>query len=140
MSKRSRARAIVLQILYQDDLNPGRRLSLDDAFVAGRLNHDSRLIDFAANLLAGVRKNRTVIDEHLRAAAENWNLNRMAVVDRNVLRIGAYEILFGDTPNAVAVNEAIELVKRYGSGQSFQFVNGILDRLIRVHTQSDNAH
>lgn len=139
MSKRSRARAIVLQILYQDDLNPGRRLSLDEGFIEARLNHDHQLMEFAESLLSGVRKNRAIIDEHLRAAAENWDIGRMAVVDRNVLRLGAYEILFDKTPDAVAVNEAIELVKRYGSGQSFQFINGILDRLIRIHAAKDST-
>ena len=63
-------------------------------------------------------------------AQANWNLNRMAVTDRNILRLGAFEILFSDTPGRVAINEAVELAKRFGAKQSPQFVNGILDRLL----------
>ncbi|HEV3443425.1 MAG TPA: transcription antitermination factor NusB, partial [Gemmataceae bacterium] len=70
------------------------------------------------------------IDERLTAAAENWRLPRMATVDRNVLRIGAYELLFvPETPPAVALDEAIELARRYGSADSPSFVNGVLDKL-----------
>ncbi len=66
-------------------------------------------------------------------AAENWSLNRMAATDRNILRLGAYEILHTDTPDRVAIDEAVELAKRFGSAQSAQFVNGILDQL--MHTK-----
>ncbi len=72
------------------------------------------------------------IDKRLAAAAENWRVIRMATVDRNVLRLGAYELLFNkDTPPAVAFDEAIELARRYGSAESSSFVNGVLDRLRR---------
>ncbi|HND54657.1 MAG TPA: transcription antitermination factor NusB [Pirellulaceae bacterium] len=127
---RSRAREIVLQVLYSDDLNPSRNMAVVDEFVRGRLLNKGALVAFAQQLLAGVRKNRTAIDDRLRKQAANWSVERMAVVDRNILRLGAYEILFSDTPPKVAINEAIELAKRYGSAQSSQFVNGILDRFL----------
>ncbi len=138
MSRRSRAREVVLQVLYQDDLNPGRSLNEDDEFMAGRLNQDEELLTFATSLLSGVRRNRGELDELLGRSADNWSLDRMAVTDRNVLRLGAYEILYADTPPRVAINEAVDLAKRFGAKQSPQFVNGILDRLLH-ESQGDEA-
>jgi len=77
-----------------------------------------------------VRRNRDVVDQQLEEIARNWKLSRMAATDRNVLRLGAYEILFTETPDRVVINEAIELAKRYGTNNSSQFVNGVLDRLM----------
>ncbi len=130
MSRRSRARQVVLQLLYQDDLNADRPPQSDDAFLRTRLNHDEELIAFASSLLAGVRRNRGELDQMLSERADNWSLDRMAATDRNVLRLGAFEILYADTPPRVAINEAVDLAKRFGAKQSPQFVNGILDRLL----------
>jgi transcription antitermination protein NusB len=131
MSRRSRAREVALQILYEDDLNPTRNMKASDEFLCRRLRPDDKLIEFARSLVRGVRQNRPQIDELLTARAENWSLGRMAVTDRNILRLAGYEILFGDTPGQVAINEAVELAKRYGGRQSPQFVNGVLDRLLK---------
>lgn len=129
--RRSRAREIVLQVLYEDDLNPDRNLAAADEFMRRRLAEDEELVMFARGLLAGVRKNRAEIDAKLDVLADNWHISRMAVTDRNVLRLAAYEMLFTDAPGAVAIDEAVELAKRFGTKQSPQFVNGILDRLWR---------
>lgn len=130
MSRRSRAREIVIQILYQSDLNPDQPDDIHRRFMEARLNQNWKLVSFAKKLLAGVRKNRNEIDQRLEQTASNWSLYRMPVIDRNVLRLGAYEILFSDTPDRVAINEAIELAKRYSTENSGQFINGILDRLM----------
>ena len=130
MSRRSRAREIVLQVLYQDDLNSDQPEDIRLRFVNARLNQDKELVEFAEKLLAGVRRHRDAVDQHLGEIARNWKLSRMAATDRNVLRLGAYEILFTETPDRVAINEAIELAKRYGTNNSSQFVNGVLDRLM----------
>ncbi len=130
MSRRSRAREIVLQVLYEDDLNPQRNPEAGDAFLCNRLLQDAELIDFARSLVAGVRKHKAEIDKQLVERADNWTMERMAVTDRNILRMGAYEMLFGGTPQRVAINEAVELAKRYGGKQSPHFVNGVLDRFI----------
>jgi len=130
MSRRSRAREIVLQVLYQDDLNSDQPEDIRLRFVNARLNQDKELVEFAEKLLAGVRRYRDAVDQHLGEIARNWKLSRMAATDRNVLRLGAYEILFTETPDRVAINEAIELAKRYGTNNSSQFVNGVLDRLM----------
>ena len=134
MSRRSRAREIVLQVLYQDDLNPDQPEDIRLRFINARLNYDKELIAFAHSLLAGVRLHLVAVDQQLGETARNWKLSRMAATDRNVLRLGAYEILFGETPDRVAINEAIELAKRYGTNNSSQFVNGVLDRLMSNKT------
>ncbi len=130
MSRRTRAREIALQVLYQDDLNPDQPDDVRQRFINSRLNYDKELVQFAQQLLAGVRTNLEAVDNHLEEIARNWKLSRMAATDRNVLRLGAYEILFGTTPDRVAINEAIELAKRYGTNNSSQFVNGVLDKLM----------
>jgi N utilization substance protein B len=131
MSRRSRAREVVLQVLFEDDLNPDRKTIQGDDFMRNRLNQDLELLDFARRLLAGVRKHRAELDELLKKTADNWSLERMAVIDRNILRLGAYEMLHSDTPDRVAINEAVELAKRFGAKQSPHFVNGILDRFVK---------
>ncbi len=139
MSRRSRAREIVLQVLYQSDLNPDQPDDVRLRFVNARLNFDRQLVEFAERLILGVRANLAAVDEQLELTAQNWKLSRMAATDRNVLRLGAYEVLFGDTPDRVAVNEAIELAKRYGTKNSAQFVNGILDKLMNGKQSSSAA-
>ena len=131
MPGRSRAREIVLQVLYQLDLNSDRQPALDEEFIRGRLKHNVELVKFAMSLLQGVLRNMGELDAMLSERADNWSLDRMAVTDRNVLRIGAYEILYTDTPGRVAINEAVDLARRFGSAQSSQFVNGVLDRFLK---------
>ena len=130
---------MVLQVLYQDDLNTDQPEDIRLRFMNARLNQDRALVEFAEDLLAGVRRHREAVDQQLEEIARNWKLSRMAATDRNVLRLGAYEILFTETPDRVVVNEAIELAKRYGTNNSSQFVNGVLDRLMnnRPPTKSD---
>jgi N utilization substance protein B len=131
MSTRRRCREVVLQILYEDDLNPERNLKNSEQFLVSRLRGNRPLIEFANSLLRGVRLHRRDIDKQLTEKATNWSLRRMAAIDRNVLRLAGYEILFGGTPGRVAINEAVELAKRFGDRQSGQFVNGVLDRILQ---------
>ncbi|MHB0955593.1 MAG: transcription antitermination factor NusB [Pirellulaceae bacterium] len=135
MSRRSRAREVVLQVLFEDDLNPSHSLTASDRFLRQRLNQDVELVEFATTLLAGVRRHRPQLDQLLAERAENWSLRRMAVTDRNVLRLGAYEILFTGIPARAAINEAVGLARRFGTRQSGHFVNGILDRFLREAEQ-----
>jgi N utilization substance protein B len=138
MSRRSRARKVALQVLYQDDLNPSPDPVNAQPFLEARLRSDE-LVAFAASIIEGVRGNRTELDRMIENTADNWSLTRMAATDRNVLRLGAYEILQTDTPNRVAINEAVELAKRFGTAQSAQFVNGILDRLLPENRDNDDG-
>jgi N utilization substance protein B len=129
MTKRSRAREVALQLLFQRDHNPGVSRAAVERFAGDRLT-DAALVRFCLGLYDGVVAHLEEIDRRLGASAENWRLPRMAAVDRNVLRLGAFELLFApDTPHAVALDEAIELARRYGSKDSPGFVNGVLDRL-----------
>ena len=129
MARRSRAREIVLQLLYQLDQTRQGNAEQEQQFLARRLQ-DKELEAFADQLYRGTLDHRPEIDAKLAQVAENWSVERMAAVDRNILRLGAYELLFAaDTPPKVAIDEAIELAKRYGSADSPAFVNGILDKL-----------
>ena len=129
MSRRSRAREIALQALFQEDLNPDNALSNLGAFLGARLGDDT-LREFAKQLVLGVKRNQEELDALLASKAEHWSVSRMPATDRNLLRLGAYEIRYSDTPDRVAINEAVELAKRYGTANSPQFINGILDKLI----------
>ncbi|RIK75177.1 MAG: transcription antitermination factor NusB [Planctomycetota bacterium] len=133
MSRRSRAREIALQALFQEDLNPQNSLENLGAFLALRLRDDQSR-EFAKQLVLGVKRNQEELDALLQSKAEHWSISRMAATDRNLLRLGAYEIRYADTPDRVAINEAVELAKRYGTAQSSQFINGILDKLIERKT------
>jgi transcription antitermination protein NusB len=136
MTRRSRAREVALQLLYQRDLNPRLGREVLEAFVRDRLKEEE-LRPFALSLYDGVVAQAEEIDRRLTAVAENWRLPRMAVVDRNVLRLGACELLFApETPAAVVLDEAIELARRYGSANSPAFVNGVLDRLLQTARHS----
>jgi len=91
---------------------------------------DTDEVAFAKNLVEGVAKSAEDIDKHIEQASLNWRLSRMPVVDRNILRLATFELLFSkDVPTSVSINEAVELAKRFGEKESGAFVNGILDRI-----------
>ncbi|MCZ2341500.1 MAG: transcription antitermination factor NusB [Bacteroidales bacterium] len=133
MSNRSRAREVALQLLFQRDQNKilVRRRDLL-TFARERLKN-ADAIDFCMNLYDGVLEHLSTIDKLLTETAQNWRLMRMMPADRNVLRIGTYELLHNpeQTPIAVVINEAIELARRFGSEDSSGFVNGILDKVAK---------
>jgi transcription antitermination protein NusB len=129
MARRSRAREVALQLLFQRDHNPQVDRSNIERFVRARL-HEPSLESFCLSLYDGVVAHQGEIDQHLAEIAENWRLPRMAAVDRNVLRLGAYELLYvPEIPPNVVLDEAIELARRYGAVDSSAFVNGVLDKL-----------
>ena len=137
MTRRTRAREIALQVLYQIEQNPAIDRGEVRLFINRRLRGDEKLCAFAESLVTGVETLRTQIDRLITEAAENWRLDRMAAIDRNILRLGAYELLHcPDVPAKVAINEALELAKRYSTAQSSRFVNGVLDRLQTSRTQA----
>lgn len=131
MSRRSRGREVALQLLFQREHNAKIDRAAIEQFAQDRLRHPE-IRAFCLALYDGVVAHLKEIDERLTAAAENWRVARMPTVDRNVLRLGAYELLYlPETPAAVAFDEAIELARRYGSAESSAFVNGVLDRIRR---------
>jgi N utilization substance protein B len=134
MAQRSRARDVALQVLFQDDLNPKCNPAIGDDLINEQLD-TPKLVEFARELVAGVRRNRTQLDQAIEEVAQNWSLDRMAPTDRNAIRLGAFEILHSDTPDRVAINEAIELAKRFGSAKSGKFINGILDQVMNKRSE-----
>ena len=132
MTRRSRGREVALQVLYQVEQNAGVPLAEVRRFIQRRLLGDRKLCEFTEGLIAGVKEHQARIDALISEVAENWRLDRMAAIDRNILRLGAYEMLFcPEVPAQVAINEALELAKRYSTAQSSRFVNGILDRVLQ---------
>jgi len=90
------------------------------------------IMDYTRGLLSGIEEERDTIDEHIKSASDNWKLDRITYVDSNILRIGIYEMLFAeDVPPKVAIDEAIELAKKYGREDSRELINGVLDRVLR---------
>lgn len=134
MGKRREGREAAVQFLYQLDLN-GQELSTGvPEFWALRsapnTNPAPRTQAYAKELVDGVCARLSEIDEHLKRLASNYELNRLAAVDRNILRLAIYEMLFcQDIPPVVSINEAIEIAKRFGGEDSGRFVNGVLDKL-----------
>jgi N utilization substance protein B len=132
MRKRSRAREYVLQMLYQLDITGDKQENIFNNFWQNKEHEDvsAELKDFSAELLAGVIKHIAEIDAKIRQYADNWQLERMAYVDRNIMRLGSFELLFReDIPPKVSINEAVELAKRYSGPEAGKFVNAILDKI-----------
>ena len=130
MSKRRKGREVALQFLYQLDLNgDDDPLPHDEEFWARHpVDADTRA--FADALVRGTKSNQAKIDHAIVQFAEHWDLDRMAVVDRNILRLAVYELLWtADVPPKVAINEAIEIAKKFGTKESSRFINGLLDRI-----------
>ena len=134
---RQRSRRAALQVLYAVDAG-GRARSAssapsEDAFdaVATHFELPEGARAFAKELVCGVRRHREELDALLGDCAQNWRISRMASVDRNVLRLGAYELAHTDTPVEVILDEAVELARRFGAESSPAFVNGVLDAIAR---------
>jgi transcription antitermination factor NusB len=129
VKKRTRARELALQYLYQLDLLGEETVCKSDDFVRGE-ESDRSTTEFALELVEGTRDHCEQIDQIIRDVAQNWDLERMAVIDRNVLRLATFELLWcTDIPPKVSINEAIELGKRYSTKNSGGFINGILDKV-----------
>lgn len=132
MSRRHEGRILALQFLFQRDFNTD---DLDEAlkeFWASRPVRP-RLREFAESLIRGVEQVRPTLDDRLRTYLVNWELSRLAAVDRNILRLALYEMLHRpDIPPLVSLNEAIDLAKEFGDPDSPRFVNGVLDRAVKT--------
>ena len=130
MGKRRKSRELALQLLYQLDLQDERSPEpyLDEFW--GRHPVDTAVRAFVESLVRGTKLHQGKIDEVIAQYAENWDLDRMAVVDRNILREGIFELLWrADIPPKVAINEALEVAKKFSTRESSRFINGVLDRV-----------
>jgi N utilization substance protein B len=132
MTRRRKAREVALQFLYQLDLQSESDPSPSAAEFWERHPLDDEAREFADEMVRGTKTSQTKIDEIIARCTEHWELDRMAVVDRNILRLAVYELGWcADTPPKVVINEAIEIAKKFGTRESSRFVNGILDRVHR---------
>ncbi|TAM41825.1 transcription antitermination factor NusB [bacterium] len=132
MRKRSKAREYVLQMLYQIDITGAGCEDVLKNFWESKEDEDipSELKDFSSGLLHGAFEHMREIDTKISKYAANWQLERMAFVDRNIMRLGCFELFFReDIPPKVAINEAVELAKKYSGSESGKFVNAILDKI-----------
>lgn len=129
MGSRRRAREHALQLLYQVDSGDVDLERAIELFWEGVQSDDEGVL-FATRIVRGVHEHRSRIDEIVEQHSINWKLHRMPVVDRNILRIAVYEFLHcQDIPAMVSINEAIEMGKRFSTGESGAFINGILDKI-----------
>jgi N utilization substance protein B len=143
MGIRRKARESALQFLFQDDFSSDEDIKRDlqerfdmfcDFYEVSR-----KARSYTLDLVRGISENRETIDSLIRQSAKNWRLERIAITDRNLLRIGVFEMLYcDDIPDQVAINEAVEIAKRYGSEESPSFINGILDAVkTQIRTLQD---
>jgi len=131
MLERRKARHQALHILYQREITeePLSRILLDGTYSI----EDGEPADFCRDLVLGVEAHQPRIDALIERTSENWVLSRMPLVDRNILRLALFELLYlGDVPESVSINEAVEMAKTYGGEDSSKFVNGILGRLAEL--------
>ncbi|MBI5676623.1 MAG: transcription antitermination factor NusB [Nitrospirae bacterium] len=130
--KRRRAREYVLQILFQLEIT-GNKLSDDELkeFWKGK-DEAQEVKEFTQSIVIGTLENIASLDEIIKNAAEHWSLDRMAVIDKNILRAAAYELVYrADIPTSVVINEALEIAKKYSTEESASFLNGILDKIAK---------
>jgi N utilization substance protein B len=133
MGSRRKARECALQMLFAADVSqtPPEDLVRTYWMELGDTDIEESARDFATRLATGTLTHTTELDERIRLRAEHWRISRMAVVDRNILRLAVYEFLHEPTPRTVAINEALEIARRFSTYEATQFINGILDAIKR---------
>ena len=131
MGTRRKARECALQMLFAADVakTPENVLTKQYWDELGEPDIDDGTREFANKLAVGTLREIDKIDETIRSRAEHWRIPRMAIVDRNVLRLAVYEFLFDETPHTVVINEALEIARRFSTFEATQFINGILDAI-----------
>lgn len=135
MRKRTQARELALQILYQQDLNPETIETLLDSFWE-KNPVPPEVRDYTHRIVQGVLRHLTEIDSLISKYAEHWEIHRMAAVDRNILRFATYELLYlEEIPPKVAINEAVNIAKKFSQEESGKFVNGLLDKINHSETR-----
>jgi N utilization substance protein B len=133
MGSRRKARECALQMLFAADVAETPSDEVVQTYWAelGDTDLEEPARDFATRLAAGTLGQLEALDERIKSRAEHWRIARMAVVDRNILRLAVYEFLYEPTPRTVAINEALEIARRFSTYEATQFINGILDAIKR---------
>jgi N utilization substance protein B len=138
--RRRKARELALKMLYQEETKGEDPLSALIKYTEV-FPYREDIIEYSRKLLNGIKKEKKRIDGYIREASKNWSLERITLVDKNILRIGVYEMLYEeDVPPLVAIDEAIELGKKYGSEESSDFINGILDSIYKSHYKKESVN
>ncbi len=139
--KRRRSREYALQILFQLDLT-GSELSENVWNEFWEHNEeDNEVKEFTRDIVVSTQHHIAEIDEAIKKAAEHWSIDRMAVIDRNILRAATYELLYRkDIPPSVVMNEALEIAKKYSTEESAPFINGILDKIAHTDIKKTDTH
>ncbi|MGD9631532.1 MAG: transcription antitermination factor NusB [Pyrinomonadaceae bacterium] len=137
---RRKARESALQMMFAADVDKHDWAVLSGVYwdELGDQSFDEKTREFANNLVRGALLNLPVVDERIKSRAEHWRIERMAIVDRNILRLAVYEFLYEDTPRTVVINEALEIARRFSTFEATQFINGILDA-IKLDLEKDRA-
>ena len=136
MGARRKARELALQMLFQHDLSGNAPEMIVSTFEDLQKSKPN-IREFAIKVFEGTVTNLEKIDEMIQVQADNWRLSRMAVVDRNIIRMSVYEFMHEhDTPKLVVIDEAIEIAKKFGTEKSSQFINGILDGILKRYNFS----
>jgi transcription antitermination factor NusB len=139
MRKRTQSRELALKFLYLWDIRGDEVLGEMEAYL-GEDCSDEEVLSYAEELAAGVIEFQREVDERISAAAQNWELKRLAVVDRNILRIAVFELLRKkDVPPRAVLNEAIEIGKKYSTANSGAFINGVLDKILTTLPGGEKA-
>ncbi len=138
---RHKAREAALQMLFAHDMDnsPCQELTAHYWNELGDSTHDDTTREFANKLVCGTIENVTEIDDIIRVRAEHWRIERMAIVDRNVLRLAVFEMYFYDTPDTVALSEALEIARKFSTYEATQFINGLLDSIKQDHENSEGS-
>lgn len=133
MGSRRKARECALQMLFAADVSQARTDELVRIYWAelGDADVEESAREFATRLAVGTLSRVAELDERIKSRAEHWRISRMAIVDRNILRLAVYEFMFEPTPRTVAINEALEIARRFSTYEATQFINGILDAIKR---------
>ena len=133
MGSRRKARECALQMLFAADVAETPATEVVRSYWAelGEADLDETAREFATRLAAGTLQNLELLDDRIRSRAEHWRISRMVIVDRNILRLAVYEFLYEPTPRTVAINEALEIARRFSTYEATQFINGILDAIKR---------
>ncbi len=137
MATRHQSRGAVISLLYAHDVgNPEVRKFAEDLLEEKKIRHKQR--EFALGLYNGVLEHLPELDDTIKSHLKDWDFDRLDHVDKSILRLGAYELLFTGLDRAVVINEAVELAKELGSDQSPKFVNGVLDAIEKSHAKKTN--
>jgi len=130
---RRQSRELALQVLFQTEFAP--QISYSDVMEVLGASMEQEVVGYADELIRGVQSNKSAIDAKIQSASSHWKVDRMATIDRNILRVATYEMCFATNPvkGNIAINESVEIAKKFGTTESASFVNGLLDQIAKAH-------